>query len=111
MSTGETANLWGSVVAAAGSGAFIVAYAALARGWWRSAVGRLLMLKASAIVVFMSITIAIYALDTDPDPLRWLRGILAAAFGAAMFVQAALVVRVQARAARPSDSSPTDQGA
>lgn len=95
MTTGELANLCGSSVALAGSLAFIAVYTTTARGWWRSAVGRLLVIKAVALSVFMALTVGVYLLGAELAVVRWIRGGFAAAFGLAMFVQASFVVRAQ----------------
>lgn len=99
MTTGETVNLWGSVIALAGCLSFVAVYTLLAR-WWRDPVGRLLVIKALAIALFMAISICVTAFRADVEILRVVRGSLAALFGALMLYQAGLVARTQIKGAR-----------
>ena len=99
MTTGETVNLWGSVIALVGCLAFVAVYTLLAR-WWRDIVGRLLVIKALAIALFMAISICVTAFGADVEILRIVRGSLAALFGALMLYQAGLVARTQIKGAR-----------
>jgi hypothetical protein len=99
MTTGETVNLWGSILALSGSLTFVAVYSLLAR-WWRDSVGRLLVIKALAISAFMAISICVTLLRADIEVLRTVRGVLAALFGALMLYQAWLVGRTQIKGAR-----------
>lgn len=99
MTTGQAVNLWGSVLALVGCAAFVGVYSLLAP-WWRSQVGRLLVLKAAAIAVLMAITICMAALTAaDVEILRLVRGALAALFGVLMLYQAWLVGHTQTKGA------------
>ncbi|WP_086559966.1 putative phage holin [Streptomyces africanus] len=99
MTSGETVNLWGSAIALVGCLSFVAVYSLLAR-WWRDPVGRLLVIKALAIAAFMAISICVTALGADVAVLRFVRGILAALFGALMIYQAWLVGHTQIKGAR-----------
>jgi hypothetical protein len=103
MTSGETVNLWGSTLALIGSTAFVVVYSLLTR-WWRDPVGRLLVIKALAIAMFMAISICVTAFGVDVEALRMLRGVLAALFGALMLYQAGLVAQTQIKGARRGDT-------
>ncbi|MFD8226856.1 hypothetical protein ACFV16_22090 [Streptomyces massasporeus] len=103
MTSGETVNLWGSVVALVGCLSFVAVYSLLAR-WWRDIVGRLLVIKALAIACFMAISICVTAFGADVELLRTLRGALAGLFGALMLYQAGLVARTQIKGARRGDT-------
>jgi hypothetical protein len=99
MTTGESVNLWGSVLAFVGCAAFVAVYSLLAR-WWRDPIGRLLVTKAVAIACFMAITICVTGFGADAEVTRVVRGILAALFGALMVYQACLVAHTQIKGAR-----------
>jgi uncharacterized membrane protein len=99
MTPGETVNLWGSVIALVGCLSFVAVYTVLAR-WWRTRVGRLLVIKALAIAAFMAISICVTLLRTDIEILRVVRGVLAALFGVLMLYQAWLVGHTQIKGAR-----------
>jgi hypothetical protein len=99
MTPGEMVNLWGSVIALVGCLSFVAVYSLLAR-WWRTPIGRLLVIKALAIAAFMAISISATLFEADVAVLRIVRGILAALFGALMFYQAGLVARTQIKGAR-----------
>ncbi|WP_030248044.1 hypothetical protein [Streptomyces sp. NRRL S-455] len=99
MTTGETVNLAGSVIALVGCLSFVLVYTLLAR-WWRTLVGRLLVIKALAIAAFMAISIGVTVFRADVEVLRIVRGILAALFGALMLYQAWLVGHTQIEGAR-----------
>lgn len=99
MTAGQAVNLWGSVLALVGCAAFVGVYSLLAP-WWRSQVGRLLVLKAAAIAVLMTITICMAVLTAaDAEILRTVRGVLAAVFGSLMIYQAWLVGHTQTKGA------------
>lgn len=104
MTAGETVNTWGSVIALAGCFAFTILYSLLVR-WWRSGVGRLLVIKALAIAMFMAISLCSTLLRADLEVLRTVRGILAALFGSLMFYQAWLVTHTQIKGARRRDDT------
>jgi hypothetical protein len=92
-------NVWGSAIALVGCLSFVAVYTLLAR-WWRTLVGRLLVIKALAIAAFMAISICVTAFGVDAEALRTLRGILAALFGVLMLYQAWLVGHTQIKGAR-----------
>lgn len=99
MTGGEAVNLGGSVIALTGCLAFVAVYSLLAR-WWRDPIGRLLVTKAVAIALFMAISVAATAFSADVGILRFVRGSLAALFGALMLYQAWLVGHTQIKGAR-----------
>ncbi|MFH8805247.1 hypothetical protein ACH4F6_37855 [Streptomyces sp. NPDC017936] len=104
MTAGEAVNLWGSILALAGSLAFVAVYSLLAR-WWRDAVGRLLVIKALAVAAFMAISISVTLLRGDIEALRTVRGILAGLFGTLMLYQAWLVGHMQTKGAHMTSGS------
>lgn len=105
MTNGQTVNLCGSVLALAGSLSFVLVYSLFAP-WWRSRIGRLLVIKALFIAAFMTVSILAYAISpgtgTHITPLLLTRGLLAAAYGVLMTYQAWLVGHAQTKASTPA---------
>lgn len=98
MTAGQTVNLCGSILALAGSLAFVLVYA-LFGPWRRSRVGRLLVMKALFISAFMSVSVVTYVVDPGTglhiSVLLLTRGLLATAYGLLMAYQAWLVSYTQ----------------
>lgn len=103
MTAGQTVNLVGSIAALSGSAGFVLVYSIFAP-WWRSHVGRLLVVKAVAISLFMAISVLSYAIDPGTDrhlsPLLLARGVLAAGYGVLMVYQAWIVSSAQLKGSR-----------
>lgn len=97
---GETINFYGSLVALAGSLAFIGAYTIMpyitgrAR-WWSSRIGRLFVTKALAIAGLMVIAVVFYTTDIDAEWIRGVRGVFSGVIGVMMFYQTRLVIKIQ----------------
>lgn len=85
MTTQQTVNLCGSIAALSGSLLFVTVYTIVAR-WWRSRIGRLLVVKALTVSALMVVSLAAYAVDSGV--LLLARGLLAAWFGVMMAYQA-----------------------
>lgn len=95
MNTLEVINYWASVYAAVSCVAFVIAYTTLAR-WWKTAVGRLIMMLIGGLAGLSILSLVFYAYK-DLDLVRGIRSVLVTVVGTSIWWQTYVLIRVQRR--------------
>lgn len=93
MNTYEMINYLASAYASIACIVFVVAYSTLAP-WWKTPVGRLIMMLVGALAGLAVLTLAFYT-HHDDNIVRLIRAGLVLVVGTALWFQAAVVIRVQ----------------
>lgn len=95
VSASLTWNAWVSLATSIACLAFVVAYSALAKKWWASYEGKVMVGKAVAIGLLSVYTFLAVEVLPESEPMRWTRVGLMAAIGVAMITQTARLFYIQ----------------